>query len=104
MIEAAASIEAYVERGRAAFDSDSAVQDPILYHIIVLGEAAKVVAKADSALVTDLSEIEWSLLAKMRDRVAHRYWETDHELVWATATKDIPQLRSTLAAAVERLT
>jgi uncharacterized protein with HEPN domain len=103
MIDAGASIEAYTARGRDAFDSDSAVQDAILYQIIVLGEAAKAVVKADADLANDLSEVEWSLLAKMRDRVAHRYWETDRELVWATATKDIPELKTTLVAAVGRL-
>lgn len=104
MIDAARAVESYTERGRAAFDADSAVQDAILYQIIVLGEAAKSVAKTDAGLASDLSEIEWSLLARMRDRVAHRYWETDRELVWATATRDIPELRATLANAIARLT
>jgi uncharacterized protein with HEPN domain len=104
MVEAASSIEAYTARGRDAFDSDSAVQDAILYQIIVLGEAAKAVVRADADLATELSEVEWSLLAKMRDRVAHRYWETDRELVWATATLDIPVLEQALSAAIERLT
>jgi uncharacterized protein with HEPN domain len=103
MIDAGISIEAYTARGRAAFDTDSAVQDAILYQIVVLGEAAKAVVKADADLATDLSDAEWSLLAKMRDRVAHRYWETDRELVWATATKDIPELKATLEAAISRL-
>ena len=103
MIDAGTSIEAYTSRGRAAFDTDSAVQDAILYQIVVLGEAAKAVVRADADLANDLSEVEWSLLAKMRDRVAHRYWETDRELVWATATKDIPELKTTLVAAVDRL-
>lgn len=104
MVDAASSIEAYTARGRDAFDTDSAVQDAILYQIIVLGEAAKAVAKADADLTTELSKVEWSLLAKMRDRVAHRYWETDRELVWATATLDIPVLKEALSAAIERLT
>jgi uncharacterized protein with HEPN domain len=103
MIEAANSIEAYTARGRDIFDSDSAVQEAILYQIIVLGEAAKGVVKADAGVADELSTVEWSLLARMRDRVAHRYWETDHEIVWATATRDIPELRATLSAAIQRL-
>jgi uncharacterized protein with HEPN domain len=103
MVEAADAIAAYTARGRNAFDADTAIQDAILYQIIVLAEAAKMVVKADADLANELSEIEWSLLAKMRDRVAHRYWETDRELVWATATKDIPELGATLSAAVARL-
>lgn len=103
MVDSARAIESYTARGRSAFDTDPAVQDAILYQIIVLGEAAKSIVKADADLADELSGVEWSLLARMRDRVAHRYWETDRELVWATATKDIPELRTTLSAAVARL-
>jgi uncharacterized protein with HEPN domain len=39
----------------------------------------------------------------MRDRVAHRYWETDHEIVWSTAINDIPTLITALRAAIDRL-
>lgn len=103
MIEAAGAIESYTSRGRDAFENDSAVRDAILYQIVILGEAAKAIVKADATLANDLSEVEWSLLAKMRDRVAHRYWETDHEIVWDTATKDIPTLKLTLQKAIDRL-
>ena len=62
MLEAARSIEAYVARGRDVFDADAAVRDAILYQIIVLGEAAKAVAKVDS-VAHQTTEIEWSVLA-----------------------------------------
>jgi uncharacterized protein with HEPN domain len=104
MLEAARSIEAYAARGREEFDNDSAVRDTILYQIVVLGEAAKVVAKGPASLGDELSEDELSLLSRMRDRVAHRYWETDHEIVWSTAINDIPPLITTLDAAINRLT
>ena len=103
MADAAGAIDAYTGRGRAQFDSDPVLRDAILYQIIVLGEAAKAVVKAAPELANELSSIEWSLLARMRDRVSHQYWETDHEIVWDTATKDIPSLRRALNAAVERL-
>ena len=41
MVEAADAIIGYTGRGRDAFDGDAAVQDAILYQIMVLGEAAK---------------------------------------------------------------
>lgn len=103
MIDAASAIEGYTARGRAAFDTDPAIRDAILYQIVVLGEAAKVVAKVDAKLAGALSAVEWSLLARMRDHVAHRYWEADHDIVWATATKDVPELRRILSAAIDRL-
>lgn len=103
MLEAAAAIRSYVERGRDNFDADPALRDAIAYQIVVIGEAAKAVVKADAGLASELSEIEWSLLARMRDRLTHQYWATDSEIVWSTATSDISELSHALIAALDRL-
>jgi uncharacterized protein with HEPN domain len=87
MAEAADAIAGYVARGRAAFDDDAAIRDAILYQIIVLGEAAK------AALP----------VARMRDRVAHHYWATDREIVWATARDAVPALRRAVGDALAAL-
>jgi len=104
MLAAAEAIGRYVERGRAAFDSDPALRDAIVYQIVVVGEAAKAVVAADLSLEAELSHIEWSLLAKMRDKVTHQYWAIDEEIVWATAEKDIAKIREVLRAALDDLT
>lgn len=54
MIEAAESIATYANRGRDGFDADPAVQDAALYGIVVRGEAAKAVIKADTFLADEL--------------------------------------------------
>lgn len=79
MLEAADTIIAYTDRGREAFDSDSALRDAILYQVVVLGEAAKAALSADPSLESALPEVEWSPIARMRDRVAHHYWATDRD-------------------------
>lgn len=103
MIEAADAIAEYVARGRRAYDSDAAVRDAILFRIVVIGEAAKAVAYRDPALAADLSEVEWSALARMRDRITHQYWAVDAQIVWDTAIEEIPEVRAILAAALDRL-
>jgi uncharacterized protein with HEPN domain len=100
MITAADAIAGYVARGRSIFDEDSAVREAIVYQIVVIGEAAKAVSAADPSIVTDQPTIEWSLLARMRDKVTHQYWAVDREVVWSTASRDIPELRKALAKAV----
>lgn len=104
MLSAADAIESYVRRGRAAFDNDSAVREAIVYQIVVLGEAAKAVVAADASIEKDLPGIEWSLLAKMRDKVTHQYWAVDREIVWSTAERDVPKIRTLLTAALRQLT
>lgn len=103
MLEAADAIIGYTRRGREEFDSDSAVREAILYQIVILGEAAKAVVKADEELASELTEVEWSLLARMRDRLTHQYWAIDRQVVWLTATQDVPEIRRALAEALERL-
>lgn len=103
MVEAADAIAAYVARGRAVYDDDAAVRDAILFRIIIIGEAAKAVVQRDPALATELSDVEWSALARMRDRVTHQYWAVDDQIVWDTAVEDIPEVRAILADALRRL-
>src|SRR5713226_114296 len=103
MREAADTIIAYTTRGREAFDSDATLRDAILYQIVVLGEAAKAALAADPSVESALPEVEWSPIARMRDRVAHHYWATDRDVVWATATVAVPELRAALATALARL-
>ncbi len=66
MRDSCVAIADYVGRGRSTFDADSAVRDAILYQVVVLGEAAKGALQADPSLATELPEIEWSPLARMR--------------------------------------
>ena len=101
--EAAEAIAGYVARGRAAFDADPAVRDAILYQLIVLGEAAKRALAADPSLEAAHPSIDRSPVARMRDRVAHHYCATDHEVVWATASDAVPKLRQAVSGALTRL-
>lgn len=103
MRQAAEAIGHYVERGRAAFDRDSAIREAIVYQIAVMGEAAKAVVAADPSFEAEVPEVEWSLLAKMRDKVTHQYWAVDAEIVWSTAEHVVPQIRALLTKALDRL-
>lgn len=41
--------------------------------------------------------VPWSLIKRMRDRLAHRYEGTDYEAVWDTLVVDLPTIRGYLA-------
>jgi uncharacterized protein with HEPN domain len=103
MIAAADAIRTYTGRGRETFETDSTVRDAILYQIIVIGEAAKAAIAADATIGAEVPQVEWSLWAKMRDRITHQYWATDHEIVWSTAVNDVPELHTVLTKALSRL-
>ncbi|MCU1667935.1 MAG: hypothetical protein JWP40_862 [Blastococcus sp.] len=81
------AIDAHLRRGDL---SDGLVFDAVRVRLIEIGEAVK-------ALPTDLLETQpglpWSEIARMRDHLAHRYFDTTHAIVAATVTHDLPQLR-----------
>jgi len=63
------------------------VQDAIVRQIEILGEAAKHVSEETRSIHP---EIPWKLMAGMRDKLIHDYFEVDLALVWETATDDLP--------------
>jgi len=50
-------------------------------------------------LLTTEPDLPWAQIAGMRDRLAHRYFDTSHAILQGTADHDLP----VLAAAVKRL-
>lgn len=72
------------------------VFDAIRARLIEIGEAVK---DLDPAITSREPDIPWSDIARMRDHLAHRYFDTTHSIVETTARHDIPLL----AAAVDRM-
>jgi uncharacterized protein with HEPN domain len=71
--------------------------DPVRVHLIEIGEAVKAL---DPDVLATEPDIPWREIAAMRDRLAHRYFDTSHAILASTIHHDLPQLE----AAVERLT
>lgn len=70
--------------------------DAIRIRLVEVGEAVK---GLDSELISSEPEIPWADIARMRDYLAHRYFDTEHAIVFETARTDIPLL----AAVVRRI-
>lgn len=76
------------------------LQDALVRNIEVVGEAVK-------NLSTDITDahpdIAWKQIARMRDKIAHHYFRINLDVVWRTATDDLPELRSQIVAIYEGL-
>ncbi len=57
--------------------------------IEIIGETARRVSNSTRQSQTD---IPWSDLIGQRNILAHEYGQIDHELLYKTATEDVPQL------------
>jgi uncharacterized protein with HEPN domain len=87
------AIKEHVARGEMA---DGLVFDAVRVRLIEIGEAVKTIS---TDLLATEPTVPWEQIAGMRDRLAHRYFDTSHAIVAHTVTNDLPEL----AAAVARL-
>jgi len=46
--------------------------------------------------------VDWTGFPRMRDRTTHGYWSVDYEIVWNTATIEIPQLREQILSILDQ--
>jgi len=93
ILDAIEAINSHVARGDL---SDGLIFDAVRVRLIEIGEAIK-------AILPELLDTEpghpWSDIARMRDRLAHRYFDTTHGQVSGAVEHDLEPLR----AAVLRL-
>jgi uncharacterized protein with HEPN domain len=94
ILSAIRAIRGHLERGDL---EDGLVFDAVRVCLIEIGEAVK--ALSGDLLATETG-LPWAQIAGMRDRLAHRYFDTSHTIVRATVSEDLPELE----AAVRRLT
>ena len=83
-----------------AFTNDERTTFATVRAIEIVGEAIKQVPDNVRAR---FPEIPWRLMAGMRDVLVHAYFGVDLEVVWMTATVNIPQVVGPLTRAIEVL-
>lgn len=75
---------------------DGLVYDAVRVRLIEIGESVKAISPD---LLATTPEVPWSAIARMRDHLAHRYFDTDHVIVVDVVENELPAL----LAAVESL-
>lgn len=93
IVEAIERIHRYIEDlDEIAFLQDEKTQDAVIRNFEIIGEASRNIEHYHSAYAQSHSEIPWIFMYTMRNRIAHRYFKVDFELVWKTIHDDLPQL------------
>ena len=87
ILDAVDAITAYVARGEL---SDGLIFDAVRVRLIEIGEAIKGISP--ELLATEPAP-PWSDIARMRDRLAHRYFDTLHSQVAGVIEHDLAPLR-----------
>jgi uncharacterized protein with HEPN domain len=86
------AIRSHLKRGGL---SDGLVFDAVRIRLLEIGEAVK--ALPDEVLNAQPS-IPWRQIARMRDHLAHRDFDTAHSILQATVDDDLPELEKAVHA------
>jgi uncharacterized protein with HEPN domain len=96
IVEAIAAIRSHVARGDL---SDGLIFDAVRVRLIEIGEAIK-------GLPTELLQSEpdtaWTDIARMRDRLAHHYFDTEHSHVTHAVRHELEPLEAAVTRLLER--
>lgn len=85
------------------FGSDERTQDAVIRNFEVLGEAARNVMRDDPAFAAAHPGIPWSLMYRLRNRLSHGYFDVDLHIVWSTVQEALPEVRTRILDALDRL-
>jgi uncharacterized protein with HEPN domain len=84
----------------ADFKTDDRTVSACIREIEVIGEATKHIPKEITGQFPDLP---WSLMAKMRDKLIHWYFEVDEEIVWKVAKDKLLTIKTDIIRIIETL-
>ncbi len=86
------SIEKYLKGvSQNKFLASERIQDLVTRRIEIIGEAARQIPEK---FRKQHPQIPWRDIGDMRNVLIHMYFEVDYKIVWKTATKLVPVLKS----------
>jgi len=98
MLEATEKVALFIAGMTGAqFLSDERTQFAVVRALEILGEASK---KVPASFKAGHPEIPWREVAGMRDKLVHDYFGVNAEVVWKTATADVPPIAQALRKAI----
>ena len=99
------AIETILERASVVTDPNELLCSPggmmrldaICMNLIALGEAVKGLEKlTHGQLLPRYPEVYWSGVMRMRDKIAHHYFEIDTDVVFLTVQQDVPKMKEVI--------
>lgn len=96
IVDAIDAIRSHLSRGDL---HDGLVYDAVRVRLIEIGEAVK---GLPSDVLAGAPEVPWKEIARMRDHLAHRYFDTDHAIVQDIVNNDLGTLLDAVRSLLEQ--
>jgi uncharacterized protein with HEPN domain len=100
ILEAIQRVEKYAARGRFAFDQDELIQNWMVWHLQIIGEAARALSES---FRQRHPEIPWAQIIGMRHIIVHEYFGIDLAIVWQAISVNLPDVKRKLEFALREL-
>lgn len=96
IVEAIEAIKSHLTKGDL---DDGLVYDAVRVRLIEIGEAVKGIS---SELLETEPKTPWSAIARMRDHLAHRYFDTDHAIIKDVVDNELDPLLQVVRVLIGR--
>jgi len=100
ILEAIERIEKYAVKGKRAFEADELIQNWMVNHITVIGEACRALPDDFQARYAN---VPWADIIGMRNILVHHDFGIDEDAVWSVVKKDIPGLKFNIETILKSL-
>jgi uncharacterized protein with HEPN domain len=104
MAEAVGRVMEYTRgKSQQEFLSDRLLQDAVMRNLGVLGEAANNCFKVSPNVALRFPNLPFAKIYELRNQLTHGYTTVDMAIVWNIVERDIPELRTEIAAVLVSL-
>lgn len=96
ILDAIARIEQYLQdiQDLEQFKQDTRTMDALLHNFTVIGEAVK---NIPAEMRQKHDHIRWQAIAGLRDIIVHGYFNTEPEIIWGIAQKNLKELKEAVS-------
>jgi uncharacterized protein with HEPN domain len=99
ILEAIIEVESYLfDADYEEFLSNSMMRFACIKQMEIIGEASNHISEETKS---QLSDIEWRQIIRMRNILIHEYFGIDSKLVWDIIRHDLPDLKSKIIALID---
>ena len=99
ILEAIERLEKYANQGKTVFEQQELIQTWVIYHLQIIGEAARTISQEFKARH---NKIPWRDASDLRNLIIHEYFRVNLDIIWDIVQNDIPPLKQVIVEILQQ--